>query len=306
LQIDKSGSSEIDDIREPKVINSIIEIEKRLNKRTDIKYIQSVGSVFVYSGAEVPDSKEAVIFILDQMPGSERFFNRDYTATIMLVSTEAVNSDEKTREVVTKINEDIASAGTPSDIKITVTGVAPLRSDIMTLLLQDTVFTTIVAALLILIIIFVLEYFAVMPTVQIFWPIVVGVIWTYGLMGWLGIPLNIITATVGAMLIGLDVEYGTFMVRRISEEWNKRKSAEEGIVVAVPAIGRAIIGSGGAMIIGFGVLAVSSLPLIQHLGIVLSLGIFFRLLMSVFINPAVIFYARHVGEKRKAKTHENN
>jgi uncharacterized protein len=301
FQLNKtSNSNDLTDIRDPEVLTDLVKLEQRLKERADVRSVQSAGSIFTYSGLDVPRSREAIIFILDQAPQSSQLFNKDYTATIMVVTTESGGS-EKIKDVIAEIQDDVNSAGISSNIKVTVSGSAPLQATLMDLLLQDTVFTTILAALMILVLVFILEYFSVMPTVQIFWPIVVGVIWTYGLMGWLGVPLSVVTATIGAMLIGLDVEYGTFMVRRVMEEWHSGKSPEEGIIIAVPAIGRAIVGSGGAMIIGFATLILSSMPMIQHLGIVLSLGIFFRLLMSVFINPAIIFYAKHVEVERKTK-----
>lgn len=303
VQLDRNSSinNELNDIRDPRVINSIIELETLLSKESDVKSVQSVGTLFIYSEMPVPKTTEGVKIILNNIQTSSGFFNKDYTGTIIIVSNNAGNSEQQVKDVLQKINNDIDAVGFPGGLKITVTGSAPLRNDIMKLLVEDTVFTTILAALLILVLIFILESFSIMPTVQIFWPIIVGVIWTYGLMGWLGIPLSIITATVGAMLIGLDVEYGTFMVRRTMEEWKKGKTSEEGVVTAVSAVGRAIIGSGGAMIVGFAVLILSVMPMMQHLGIVLSLGIFFRLLMSVFINPAIIFFAKDYSEKRKKR-----
>jgi hydrophobe/amphiphile efflux-3 (HAE3) family protein len=303
VQIDKNASTinSVSDIRDPRVIKAIAELDAMLSRESNVKSVQSVGSFFNYAGIGVPQTTDGVKLVLNNIPTSQNYFNRDYTATIIIVSNAAGNSEKQVKDVLSKINENIDSVGMPGSVKVTITGSAPLRSDILNLLVKDTVFTTILAALLILLLIFILESFSVMPTVQIFWPIVVGVIWTYGLMGWLDIPLSIITATVGAMLIGLDVEYGTFMVRRTLEEWEKKKSSEEGVVTAVSAVGRAIIGSGGAMIVGFAVLIMSVMPMMQHLGLVLSLGIFFRLLMAVFINPAIIFIAHDYSEKRGKK-----
>ena len=301
FQINTNATSPINDIRDPKILQGMINLENRLRSRSDIRSVQSVASIFIYSGIDVPKSKDAAIMVINQIPQADRFFNRDYSQTFMLVTSSEESSESNIKSVIAKINEDISAAGITSDVKVTVTGTAPLRSDLMDLLIHDTIFTTIIAGILILILIFILESFSTIPTVQIFWPIVVGVIWTYGFMGWFGVPLSIITATVGAMLIGLDVEYGTFMVRRVMEEWNNGKNPEEATIIAVPAIGRAIIGSGGAMIIGFGTLILSTMPMMQHLGIVLSLGIFFRLLMAVFINPAIIHFAREWEVNKSGK-----
>ena len=50
------------------------------------------------------------------------------------------------------------------------------------------------------------------------YPLLLGLIWTLGTMGWLGIQISIPTAGIGAMILGLGVEYGVFMLTRYEEE----------------------------------------------------------------------------------------
>ena len=56
----------------------------------------------------------------------------------------------------------------------------------------------------------------------------------------------------------------------------------------VYAIGTAVIGSGLTTIVGFGVLSFASVPMIQHLGQTLALGIAYCLLAALFVNPVFI------------------
>ncbi len=56
----------------------------------------------------------------------------------------------------------------------------------------------------------------------------------------------------------------------------------------VHAIGTAVIGSGLTTIVGFGVLTFATVPMIQHLGQTLALGIAYCLLASLFVNPLFI------------------
>jgi len=56
-----------------------------------------------------------------------------------------------------------------------------------------------------------------------FAPLFLGLLWTLGAMGLLGIPLTIATIALGSMLLGLGVEYGSFISERIAEETKKKR-----------------------------------------------------------------------------------
>ena len=74
-----------------------------------------------------------------------------------------------------------------------------------------------------------------------------------------------------------------------AEEREKgRHNQLKSLQTAVYGIGIAIIGSGLTTIVGFGVLSFSTLPLMQHLGQTLALGIFYSLLAALLANPVFI------------------
>jgi predicted RND superfamily exporter protein len=90
------------------------------------------------------------------------------------------------------------------------------------------------------------------------------------------------------MILGLGVEYGVFMLSRYTEERAKNNGQLDSLRTTVRGIGSAIIGSGLTVIVGFGVLAFATVPMIQHLGETLALGIAFCLLAALFVNPVFI------------------
>ena len=90
------------------------------------------------------------------------------------------------------------------------------------------------------------------------------------------------------MILGLGVEYGVFVLTRYNEERDKNISQLDSMKTTVHAIGTAVIGSGLTTIVGFGVLSFASIPMMQHLGETLALGIAFCLLAALFVNPVFI------------------
>jgi predicted RND superfamily exporter protein len=76
------------------------------------------------------------------------------------------------------------------------------------------------------------------------------------------------------------------------------------------------MGSGLTTIVGFAVLSLSIMPVLQHLGQSLALGIFFCLLAAIFVEPCLIIlseklYYKHTKYKHnkyseELKKHERN
>ena len=80
---EETGAKDIPyDVRDPRVIKSVIELHKRLESEPSIEKVQSVAPFF---SRGVPDDIEGVKRVLAAVPGAEHFFNRDYSITLVHV-----------------------------------------------------------------------------------------------------------------------------------------------------------------------------------------------------------------------------
>lgn len=287
IQLDKGSTVEsaVKDIRDPRVITSLLELQSMIEKEQNVNAVFSIASVF--RQISVPGDVDGVKMVLRQVPNAASFFNRDYSATLLYISGDFTGSEERIRNIVGVIQEDIEAVTKPPGVKITITGMAPIRVTMMDLLREDAVYTTSIAGLIIFLLLIVLTR-SLTKSILIFIPLLFGVIWSLGTLGWLDIPLSIATVAIGAMIIGLGVEYGSFLVHRYEEGRIKGKSEEESLCIAVPGVGSAIAGSATTTIVGFLALLMVSLPMIQQLGITLALGIFYCWLIVIIINPVFI------------------
>jgi predicted RND superfamily exporter protein len=205
----------------------------------------------------------------------------------MYVAADIGPGEEKIQSFNRLIQEQISYTPKPPGIKFSITGSPILRMTILDLLKRDAVFTLMVAAVIILLLLFVMQR-SFSQGILIFIPLSLGLIWTMGTLGWLGIPLSVATVGLSAMILGLGVEYGVFVVSRYKEERAKKFSQLDSLRTAVHGVGRAIIGSGLTTIVGFGVLSFAAIPMVQHLGQTLALGIAYCLLAALFANPVLI------------------
>ncbi len=301
LDPDSNIQSAPKDIRDPKVIQSLVDLEDLLASESSIDNIQSVGTVFGAMGG-VPSTLDDVRTTLSSIPDSAMFFNKDYSATLLYAYTSVGSSEEKTRAVTDSIDNYIEQVSKPPGIKMSVTGTLPMRIVILDLLVHDAGFTIIVAALIILGLLIIMQG-SFSKAILVFIPLSMGLIWTIGAMGWLGIPLSIATVGLGAMILGLGVEYGVFIVTRYNEERDKGMTQRESLLMTVPLVGYAIFGSATTTMAGFLALLASTMPMMQHLGFALALGIFFSLTAAVVANPPLILIGEKISYNRTHKKH---
>ena len=306
---DSLDKRSITDIRHPYVIQSLIVLEDLLNKESSIDSVTSAASSF---RGQYFITTDDVRNILESKQSAQAFFSKDYKATLMYVRADVGSSETKIKSLAKIVEDNLDTVPGIPGVKVTLTGNPPMRAVIGSLLSHDAFYTLSLAALIILLLLFVMEK-SITKGFLIFAPLLIGLIWTLGTMGWLGIPLSIATAGLGAMILGLGVEYAVFMLTRYKEERDKGNNQEQSLLVAVPSIGGAIFGSGTTTIVGFLALTLSTLPMLQKLGLSLALGITFTLISAIFVAPAIIlleedfeYWYTHRKHKQTVEKHEKH
>ncbi|RLG25159.1 hypothetical protein DRN76_03120 [Methanosarcinales archaeon] len=299
VKIDESVNSKkaVRDIRDSRVIESLLFLDESLKDESMVQSVTSPASFF-RSMDEISD--DDVSQVIEKNPAIEKFFSRDYRMTLMYVSADIGADDAKIQSFIDIVHEKIDYTPKPPGIKFGITGSPVLRVSIFDLLKSDALTTLLIAAGIILVLLFVMEK-SYTRGLLIFIPLSLGLIWTVGTLGWLGIPLSIATVCLSSMILGLGVEYGVFMVTRYKEERDKGRSQSDSLETTVHGIGTAIIGSGLTTIVGFGVLSFSSVPMMQHLGQSLALGIFYSFMAALFANPVLMMLEEDFEHHRTEK-----
>jgi len=301
VQVDPDAQAEnkVIDIRDPRVLEMIAELHGLLEKEPEVSQAFSPAPILAFTG--IPKDLESSKRLLAQIPEAQQFFNRDFTATVVFAYADLGAREEKVQQFVSAINEDIASVRKPPGIKMSITGTPVMRSTLLGLLVRDAGFTMALSGAIIFAILLVLHR-PFTKALLIFFPLVGGLIWLLGTMGWLGIPLSIATVGIGAMVFSLGVEYGVFVVERYEEERKRGKNQLEALTTVMPGVGLAIFGSASTTVVGFLALLLATMPMIQKMGATLALGIIYSFIASVIVNPAFIVVEENFTAKRR---HEN-
>jgi hydrophobe/amphiphile efflux-3 (HAE3) family protein len=121
-----------------------------------------------------------------------------------------------------------------------------------------------------------------------------GALWTFGLMGYLGVPVTMATMAVLPILLGLGIDFSIQFHNRYQEEVTRSRTVAEAIIASVsgmfPVVGIALL----ATIIGFITLYISEVPMIQDFGMMLAVGIVISFIVALFLLHAIIY----LGDKK--------
>ncbi len=293
----ETGAKDIPcDVRDPKVIASVVELHERLEAESSIEKVQSVATHFQHG---VPEDMAGVKKKLASVNNSGRFFNDDFSIMLIYASPIAGLSEEKVKAVTDMIQKDVDTITKPAGVEYKITGMAPLINELLRLMREDMVFTTIVAAIIIFMLLALLER-SLTKGFLVFLPLIFAIIWTFGTMGLLGIPISLSTVIIGAVIIGLGVEYGIFMVSRYYEERSHGNTTRDALRIAVTNIGASTFGSAATTTAAFFALTLSVMPMIQHLGQTLALGIIFCWIAAVIVNPCFIVFEERIEARKLA------
>lgn len=130
-------------------------------------------------------------------------------------------------------------------------------------------------------------------------PLMMVVGWVYGIMGYTGYQINAQTVTIGALSLGLGVDYAVHFSVRLEEEVERfpTHSQEVWVTNASATTGRAMFAAALTTAGGFSVLNLSALLPLQLFGQAFVVAITLALLSSLILLPA--FYTPFLKQDAK-------
>jgi hypothetical protein len=127
-------------------------------------------------------------------------------------------------------------------------------------------------------------------------PIVLATGWSALIVYAIGIPLNPMSATLGALVIAISTEFSVLLSERFAQERSRGGDRDEALARTYRLTGAAVLASGTTAIAGFAVLIVSPIEMLRQFGVVTLVDLTVSLAGVLLVLPAVLA----VGERRRA------
>lgn len=123
-------------------------------------------------------------------------------------------------------------------------------------------------------------------------PLVVAVAANFGALGAFGLWLNMGTATIAAMSVGIGADYAIYLTYRLREEIARTGDERRAVIATLRSSGKAVFFVALAISVGYGSLAFSDFYLNQVLSRLVPLTMAVSCLVALTLLPAAFLHGR--------------
>lgn len=123
-------------------------------------------------------------------------------------------------------------------------------------------------------------------------PLALAVIINFAVMGFAGIPLDVITSPIAAMAVGIGSDYAVYFLFRFREELATSRTDDLALASTMQSSGKAIVYVSSAIAGGYLVLCVSGFVFHIELGILVALAMIVSSLGAITLLPALALVLR--------------
>jgi predicted RND superfamily exporter protein len=131
-------------------------------------------------------------------------------------------------------------------------------------------------------------------------PIALATGWSALVLWLLGIPLNPLSATLGALVLAISTEFAVLLSARFEAERRGRGGPADALRRTYASTGAAVLASGATAIAGFAVLGLSDVAMLRDFGLVTVVDLTVSLLGVLAVLPAVLVLAERRAALRRA------
>jgi len=287
---------EANDVTDYNVLKEMLEVEDQVNKykrdNGEVDGVISTGSIASlirrYNSRQWPYGRGE-----NKLPQDKRLVDK-YIAQIGELRWSFITSDKKNAAIIIqlsknadydKILQETENAIKGKSAKMTLTGPLPISKSTEKRSMSNMRIIFPVAIILVTLVIF--SFHRTFKSVIIaFIPPAYSIIITFGILGIVWPGLTPFSVAIGALLLGLGVDYSIHLMNRFVEEKNIGDLAVR-VEKTLRSTGKAVLLSTVTTMIGFGSLMISSMSPIIAFGFACVVGILFCFISSCVLVPVL-------------------
>tara|TARA_Y200000002_G_scaffold62356_1_gene47539 strand:+ start:606 stop:2975 length:2370 start_codon:yes stop_codon:yes gene_type:complete len=168
----------------------------------------------------------------------------------------------------------------------------------------DEIGLFVLGATLITSIIFFLFFRSFRATLISLFVVGIGVMWAFGILGWLRYEITVLTALIPPLIIVIGVPNCIFLINKYQQEIAKHKNQAKSLQRMIAKIGNATLMTNLTTASGFGTFILTNSKILKEFGVVASVNIIAIFLLSLLIIP--IAYSLMAVPNKKHLRHLKN
>lgn len=242
--------------------------------------------------SRIPDTlKETIVNPFISIEHDQLRFN-----VRVIESAENLNRDELLTRIERGVEEEFGFA----DEDVRLTGILVMYNNVLQSLFQSQILTLGVVMLAIMLMFLTLFRSLAIAVICII-PNAIAATFVLGIMGWLNIPLDIMTITIAAISVGIGVDNTIHYMHRFRREFPHFGNYRQTMVYCHNSIGRAMYFTSMTIVAGFSILALSNFIPTIVFGLLTSLAMLVALTGSLTLLPQLLITFKPLG----AETHSD-
>ena len=299
-----------DEAKEPKQLKHLDKLQQQvanyeLTKRTtsildilkDLNQTLNNGDTTFY---RIPDSEEEVaqMMVLYENAGgteSEYWMDYDYRRLRLMVEISDFNSAQVEREMA-KIQADAEQLF--PEAKITVVGNIPQFVTMMQYLVRGQMLSFVISILIIGVILMIAFQSIRVGLIGLI-PNMMPAIFVGGYMGWMGIPLDMMTATLLPMMLGMAVDDTIHFINHSKLEYDRTHNYQTAIRRTFRVVGVAIVITSIITSAVFASFCSSECTMCINFGLMAIIGILSALAADLLVTPILVNKCKVFGKVKK-------
>lgn len=289
------------DIKSPQVLNSMLALQNWAEGLPQVGYTVSIADYVAQINESlhdndpaqhvIPQTRNAVAqeILLYEMSGDPSDFSRvvnyNYDEARIAMRMESLTSSQLGALVDEIDSHAVKTASGEFGVKIT--GSSYLFKVLTDLLVHGQVLSLLVSLFgvaLVVGLIFRSLRFGLLSMIPLGFTITLN----FGVMGWLGIPLDTATTMIASIAIGIGVDYTVHFLSKYRRERREGVVPHDAVSETIRTVGRPIIYNAVAVAAGFAVLLFSSFGPIATLGALVAVTMGISALAALTLLPAAL------------------
>ncbi len=203
--------------------------------------------------------------------------------------------DLRRNELIKKINYDLKNKFNLNDDQFKLAGVLILFNNLLQSLFKSQILTlglVMVGIFAMFVILFRNVKLSLIGVVPNF----IAAFFILGIIGIIGIPLDMMTITIAAITIGIAVDNSIHYIYRFKEEFNKIKDYKKTLQICHSTVGVAILNTSITIVFGFSILVLSKFIPTIYFGIFTGLAMLLAMISVLTLLPSLILVIKPFGK----------
>ena len=270
------------------------------NKRFDLKKLYEINK---FDSENILKFKEKIFY---QLPFYNKLLlgNENKTVrTIIFLDKEIVNTEIRKDFILNDFIPLVDQFEKNTSLDIRISGMPYIRT-LNAQNIKDEMGLFVFTALLVTALIFFLFFRSYRATFISMLVVLIGVGWAFGVLGWLGYEITILTALIPPLIIVIGIPNCIFLINKYQQEFAKNNDKLKSLESVIIKIGNATLMTNLTTASGFATFILTNSQVLKEFGVVASLNIIAIFLLSLFIIPIVYSFSG-IPNKKHLKHLEN-